>query len=78
MKSLLAALARADDGEGRQRLRALVFGLRRKLASGAARSPIETELRVGYRLAIEANEASPGGVDNEREGGASDDVRGMA
>jgi len=39
-----------DDASGRQRVRSVIWALRRKISSGAVDSPIESEPRVGYRL----------------------------
>jgi len=53
-------LGRRDDASGRQRVRSVIWLLRRKIGSAAASSPIENEPRIGYRLSRRA--------DNQRRG----------
>ena len=47
---LTNALGRRDDALGRQRVRSVVWALRRKLGRGLRPSPVESEPRVGYRI----------------------------
>ncbi len=48
---LLSALGRRrDDALGRQRVRSVIWALRRKLGRGLSASPVESEPHVGYRL----------------------------
>ena len=47
---LTNALGRRDDALGRQRVRSVIWALRRKLGRGLSPSPVESEPRVGYRI----------------------------
>ena len=47
---LTNALGRRDDALGRQRVRSVVWTLRRKLSRGCRPSPVESEPRIGYRI----------------------------
>ena len=52
---LTKALGRRDDALGRQRVRSVIWALRRKLARGLGPSPVESEPRVGYRISQRAS-----------------------
>jgi len=52
---LTDALGRRDDALGRQRVRSVVWALRRKLGRGLRPSPVESEPRVGYRISQRAS-----------------------
>jgi DNA-binding response OmpR family regulator len=51
---LTDALGRRDDALGRQRVRSVIWALRRKLGRGLRPSPVESEPRVGYRISQRA------------------------